>query len=222
MFFLLFVAFIADGQEFKVIRDTTDYVLKEVDSGYYYTHGVDAKNDFVIDSNIIKKKNGKFSLPLDNGKLWDLPSSFYNRKYSLTISDFYLGENKKIDYYLIKQDAGKLNEYWLVNKKAAKFKSKDERCEVFHSYPIFSPSNMLYGNVLDYSWNKEGCVEVWSLQNPDVIFSTKKWIWIRVPNEYTNSFKWIDDTKFLFSTNLYNREKQKYTNGKYYLIQIKK
>ena len=65
---LLQSASIANAQDFKVIKDTTDYILKEVDSIYYYTHGIEPKNDFVIDTTKIHKVKGVIRLPIDNGK----------------------------------------------------------------------------------------------------------------------------------------------------------
>jgi hypothetical protein len=57
-----------NAQDFKVIEETRDYILKECDSGYYYTYGLPMKDDFVIDTTVIHKKKKQCKLPLNNGK----------------------------------------------------------------------------------------------------------------------------------------------------------
>src|ERR1039458_6209663 len=65
---LNFLALMVNAQDFKVIEETKDYILKECDSVYYYSHGLPPKDDFVIDTTKIHKVNGVLKLPMDNGK----------------------------------------------------------------------------------------------------------------------------------------------------------
>ena len=51
------------AQNFKVIEETKDYILKVADSVYYYSHGLPPKEDFVGDTCCyhLKKKQIKIA-----------------------------------------------------------------------------------------------------------------------------------------------------------------
>jgi len=209
------MAIIANGQNFtkvsnfsKVIKDTNDYILKEVDSVYYYTYGNEPKNDFALDTIKIHKENGVLKLPLINGKLITFIDSLK------PIDDLHMcwydynGENGKLNYYLVSGHFYEWDFTYLINKRNGKI-------DTLETTPIFSPSDLFYG----YAYSNE---LTW---NNNVTFKnlkTNKTNKIILENELPQEFKWIDDYHFLFYTILYDKKTESFSVLKYYLVGIKK
>ena len=97
----LLLAFIVNGQNFKVIKENDDYILKEVDSVYYFTHGIEWKDNFVLDSLVVHKMNNLFKMPLDNGKVVELKDKFSKEQGNIEFYH-YNSDNKNSGFYLIK------------------------------------------------------------------------------------------------------------------------
>src|ERR1035438_5599323 len=115
--FLLQSVSITNAQDFKVIKDTKDYILKEVDSVYYYTHGIEPKNDFVIDTTKIHKVNGVLKLPLDNGQIFKL-KDIINKKNSNFSFYNYIGYNSRLNIYLAWEQIPRYDEgIWFIIHK---------------------------------------------------------------------------------------------------------
>ena len=197
---LFSVAFGVHAQDFKVIKETKDYILKECDSAYYYTHGLPPKDDFVIDTTKIHKVNGVLKLPLDNGK--EVVFRDENTIYS------YHGENKKQGYYLLDAMGLKhINFYYLIDKKNGMIDSLE--CNM----PIFSPT-------IFYAYNIDCYKKIGANLFFKNIKSNKK-ICLNLAGGAPFGIKWIDDFSFeLYTWNntnyIYN-----YPKDKYYLVQIK-
>jgi len=201
------MAIIADGQGIKVIKDTTDYVLKEVDSGYYYSHGVEAKNDFVIDTNKIHKVNGVLKLPLDNGKFVMFIDTITNPPWEGNHYYFYQGFNNILKNYQVGESAYEYGCWYLINIENGKI-------DTLFSPPIYSPSNLYYG----YSFSNM----IYEFRN--VTFknnNTNRKYKIEYEGVMTNGFKWIDDYSFLFYTYILPMNKFDKNSNKYYILEIK-
>src|ERR1017187_9829843 len=98
---LIIAASLANAQQLKVLKDTVDYKLMEVDSGYYYSHGIEMKNDLFLDTNIYKKKNGILRLPLLNGKFKELRDTSSNTNDKVYRTYVLIGEFGQIGYYFV-------------------------------------------------------------------------------------------------------------------------
>jgi hypothetical protein len=126
----------------------------------------------------------------------------------------YLGENKKYGYYLIKSFYRHFVMFDIINKDHGSFVS-------FDNFPIFSPNDLYYGNVVD-DWTRDKIgIEINNLSELNFDYNHKKRIKIAMPNEYANCLKWIDDSNFLFFTTLKEESKGICLPHKYYLVQIK-
>ena len=204
---LLQSAFITNAQDFKIIKDTDGYILKEVDSVYYYTHGIEPKNDFIIDTNKIHKVNGVLKLPLDNGT-WlryrdTLDFSEGRERYE------YEGFNKKINCYLVNNEGWEWWYEYLISKATGQI-------DTIGYHPIYSPSYKFCGYFLNmYNLGSFGNVAFKNI-------NSKKEIKINFEKELPNGIKWIDDNSFLFYSDLWNNDSNKVLYKKYYLVQIKK
>ena len=211
---LNFLVLMVNAQELQFIEETKDYILKECDSVYYYSHGLPPKDDFVLDTTKIHKVNGVLTLPLDNGKEVEVKNTeSYGKKPSKKF-ELYFGENKMSGYYLLGESleegdvCGYGNVYYLVNKRNGKVESVGR-------YPFFSPTNLFFGFIfLKNYWLEKGGIKYINLQS-------KKTSKIRLKKGLPIEFKWLDDRSFLFSTISWIGTKQELTIMKYYLVQIK-
>jgi len=194
-------------QEFKVIEETKDYILKECDSGYYYSHGMKEKNLFKVDSSLLFMENGLHKLKMGNGKFATLkgPESFKSPE-DLKFDEYY-GYNKKAGYYLFRTSLGEPDIFYLTD-------DKNEYIEFAIESPLISPGFKYYYKGLFARYNGMNGIEV-------VNFKTKKKIQIKTTDEFLHQIKWINDDYFLFYTNHFDQ-----SNGwkhviTYYLVQIK-
>ena len=204
----LLLAYIVNGQDFKVIKETDDYILKEVDSGYYYNHEIKAKNNFVFDTTNIHKVDGVLRLPLDNGK--EVVFKDTMDMTHLDIRNYKLIENNnKLNSYMIEGDFYERGAYYLINKKTGLI-------DTLYGKPIYSPSNKFYGYT--FAYKIETFISEVRFKN---IISNKKNI-ITFDYELPYKLKWIDDNTFIFYTNYWNTPAYKILYNKYYLVEIKK
>ena len=184
-FSLNLLAFISNAQDFKVIEETKDYILKECDSVYYYTHGLPPKDDFVIDTTKINKINGVLKLPLDNGKevvfknriteRWD--SGKYKGLGDL-LEEYY---SKNLNMYAIFQYESCLPIY-LINKQNGDIDTVS--CKI----PIFSPTNLYYFYC--------ACCCKASSNQKNIFFKkviSRKKIGLDFYGSYPDYFNWVDD-----------------------------
>lgn len=188
------------AQNFKVIEETKDYILKECDSAYYYSHGLPPKDDFVIDTTKIHKVNGILKLPLDNGKevVFRDTSSIYS----------YHGENKKKGYYLL--DGMQRNHkifYYLIDNKNGIIDSLE--CNM----PLFSPTIFYAYNINCYKTTRENLFFKNTKSNMKIS--------LRLDGVNPYGLKWIDDFSFEFYTWNNANYIMNYPIDKYYLVQIK-
>ncbi len=197
---LLFVAINLPAQNLKVIKETDDYILKECDSVFYYTHGMEPKDDFVLDTTKIHKVNGVLKLPLDNGKevvfrdhesLDEGPFIYYN----------YKGENKKAGHYLIDESLPDLYYGYLVNTKTGTI-------DTIEKEPTYSPKYKSYAYcVVHIGYVLQGYLIFKNIKSDN---ETR----IELNHELPYMLNWINEKSFVFYT--YDGTKRKY-----YLVQIK-
>ncbi len=204
---LLFVAINLPAQDFKVIEETKDYILKVADSGYYYAHGLPPKDDFVLDTTKIHKVNGVLKLPLDNGKEVVFRDTYDTNDYA----DFgytYKGFNKKANCYLVlglhKIDFIK---YLLVYKTNGNI----DTCRM---NPVYSPKVKNYGYFIIEEYPEGGNIIFKNLK-------TQKTVKIKINKEFPVDFRWIDNKKFVFYTCHWNDPHKHIKLREYYLVQIK-
>ncbi len=208
---VIIAASLANAQQLKVIKDTVDYKLMEVDSGYFYSHGIEKKNDFILDTSIIKKKNGILRLPLLNGKFKEFKDSLMLDTFNWDKKEYvYSGENKRLKCYLVIGNYWESSGYFLIDKNNGE---KD----FLNNMPNYSPSYIYYGYCFFYHMDDpmKGVVIVENLK-------TKKIIRLFLDKQDPTHFKWIDDYKFLFKTDVIGGEEYKETKDKYFLVEIKK
>ncbi len=204
---LFFLAINANAQDFKVIEETKDYILKEVDSAYYYSHGLPPKDDFIIDTTKIKKVNGVLKLPLDNGKEVVFTNNLDNPDIDYQ-QYMYLGYDKDIKYFLVIQKLVNIR-HLLVNQKNGIIDTS-----LFDSF-IFSPSKLFYAY-----FSAEYITSYFEL----VFFkniNTGNVIKIKLNNEAYDQILWKDDFSFMFYSKFYDRIIKEWIIKKYYLLQIK-
>ncbi len=201
------MAFNGNAQNFKVIEETKDYILKECDSGYYYSHGLPPKDDFVIDTTKIHKVNGVLKLPLDNGKEVVFRDEGNEPNYMIR-KNSYGGKNRKWNYFLVNSnfyDEGGFS--LLIN-------SKNGATDTVFDKPVFSPNAIHYG--YDYSSYMGGDIYV-CYKN----LNQNKAYKILMEDLAPMNIKWLNDYSFIFIGNLPDFMVTKYKHKKYYLVQIK-
>ena len=213
---LWLLAFIGNAQDFKIIEETKDYILKVADSVYYYTHGLPPKDDFVIDTTLNKDFLGMPYFKLDNGKNFGIAIIYYNclKQDTIGLKIFYY-LNKKFGYYLYADNKNYKDSFLLINRHNGNY-------EYVKGVPHFSPEGKYYGyNFLNKQTSEMNlCIKK---------FNKKKSILLNIGNKVTRLFntgiyiKWIDDYSFLFKSKfeatVYFKDKK--IQDKYYLIQIK-
>ena len=195
------------AQQFKVIKDTTDYVLKEVNSDYYSTHGFEASNDFVKDSTVNYKYLGIVKIPLDNGKFVAFNDTF-TYEVRQWISYFYEGYSAALNCYLIKQGGTDRDHWFLVNKSSG-------TKEFISDKPNYSPQKIVDGYCVGYNEKASlGSIKFAS-------FKTGNSTLITVNNKSPYGLKWIDDKSFLFETDCMNKKHFPVKECGFYLVEIK-
>ena len=208
LFFTLnFLVLMVNAQDFKVIEETKDYILKECDSGYYYSHGLPMKDDFVKDTSLRKVDDGEWNLPLDNGKEIELIG--LSKKHRSKNKTFYLdGYDSLHRNYLLRVQLLEGLEWLLINKVNGKI-------DTLFGIPIYSPSGLFYGSSIFLS----NYLPVKFLIFVNSI--TNNGIGVYVKDESPFDIKWLNDYSALFYTTWAYTS----TNGlhpkKYYLVQIK-
>jgi hypothetical protein len=202
------MAIIGDGQGIKVIKDTTDYILKEVDSVYYYTHGVGEKDGFVLDTMKIHKEKGVLRLPLDNGKMITFIDSLKPIDETNISSYVYKGENRKLNYYLVTGNFYELQTTYLINKRNGK-------TDTLENTPIFSPSDLFYG--YSYSDNLDMKQNI-TYKN----IKENKTVKINMGDDIAGEFKWLNDYQFMYSYYTFDNAIEMYSIVKYMLVTIRK
>jgi hypothetical protein len=209
--YLIIAATLANAQQFKVLKDTNDYKLMEVDSGYYYSHGVECKKDFILDTTVIKKKNGVLRLPLLNGNFKEFKDTLVLDTFNFERAVYeYKGENKKFKLYLIIAGLTEFLSYGLIDEK-------NGDADWIDRMPCFSPNNSYYGYCFFNPYSVPMSGGVFFKEH-----KTKKQVRINTENKSADNFKWINDYSFLYSSIVSGS----YDNGdlmyKYFLVEIKK
>ena len=208
---LIIAESLANAQQFKVLKDTVDYKLMEVDSGYFYSHGIENKNEFIIDTTDIKKKDGLLSLFLLNGIVKVFKDTLAADTFNFARAvHLYNGENKKLKLYLIHDERSEFFGYVLIDE------SNGEE-EWLNNVPYFSSSYSYFGyNFFDpYSDPMSGGVYFEDIK-------TKKSVRIELENRNADHFKWIDDNKFLYTSIVSGSFDNNDLVYKYFLVEIKK
>jgi len=209
--YLIIAASLANAQQFKVLIDNLDYKLMEVDSGYYVSHGMESKEDLILDTSIIKKKNGILRLPLLNGKTIEFKDTLDYETDQASRSYFYLGEIKKKEVYIIQEGwhyddstimidkrTGMMDTLWTLGK--------------FSSYPL--------SNVAEYYFYPQAGTH-FAIYN----LITRHGIFIVIPMMTFFNFdsvKWLNENSFLCKTEVYDPTISEELILKYFLVEIKK
>ncbi len=197
---LLFAAINLPAQEFKIIKDTTDYILKEVNMDFYNRYLKEDIINFNRDTPAIKKVKGVLLLPLDNGKqitLVDSPGA-YNEAYKYFDYNAYY---KKANVYFIMMHSNHGAGMYYVNKY-------DGKIDTLDNIPYYSPSISYYGYCDPARGNRtSGYVKFKNLK-------TGKATKIDMREELTSDFRWVNDQAFVFYTDLNSKKR-------YYLVEIK-
>ena len=184
-----------------VIEETKDYILKECDSVYYYSHGLPPKDDFVLDTTKIHKVNGVLKLPLDNGKEVVF-RDIWNKK--IEVNEYlYRGINKSLGYYLVEGIIGEWEENYLINTKNGVIDSIQRK-------PNFSLSGIYFGYCYYFYVTMEANVRFKNIKK-------NKTCKITLENEGQAGFKWLNDNSFLFISSNFTLN----SKNKYYKVQIK-
>ncbi len=225
---LILTASLANAQQFKVIKDTVDYKLMDVDSGYFYSHGIEAKKQLLVgggsiktSGDILKKRRGTYKIHLDNGKTLVLKDStykkgqYYELRYYFIKDDMWdYGENKRDGYYLFDKLVYQNKwSYLLVNKN-------NGIIDTLNGKPFFSPNCKVYAyNHKDHSSN----VSIIKFKNllTGQVSSFELGIEIPFPIRSISNFKWIDDYSLMFCTVPNGMHRYNMHEEKYYLLQIK-
>jgi hypothetical protein len=208
---LIIAASLANAQQFKVIKDTKEYKLMEVSSSYYNSHGIELKNDFAIDTSVIKKKNGVLRLPLLNGEFKEFNDTLaFDTINKKRIVYTYKGENKRLKLFLLYAEQNPVAEYYLINEKNGEVDKSS-------GMPYFSSSNKFYAN----SYLRHGSEPI----SAGVYFENledKATICINMDSHYAYNFKWIDDYTFLFRIVVPNSLNNGDEVKRYFLVKAKK
>jgi hypothetical protein len=195
------------SQDFKVIGETKDYILKECDSVYYYSHGLPPKDDFVLDTAINNHKNGILKLALNNGKYIEFGDTLTLEHLGEILTCNYYGLNKINGCYLVGIY------YCCMDFRAYLINNSYGYIDTLENLPSFSPSNeRCINNFVEYKPYEEGIV----LRD----IKTKNIFRVILNNKYekvcrawiTYQYKWINNESVLIKTSPFN---------KYYLVQIK-
>jgi len=205
---------IADGQEFKVIKETNDYILKELDSGYYSTHGIRAKNGFVRDKKKTYKENGILRLPLNNGKFLEYRDSILvSTNYPKGICGLEMVD-KQHGFYIVDKWYGNNDGYRvLINMDNGK-------TELINYTPSLSVDSNRYGYIFRTIKSKKWFVKSINLKtNKSITIPLGKDL--RCDMGYFNNLKWIDEKTFIYNTAYFDEKKKKDSPFKYYLVEIK-
>ena len=179
-------------------------MLKEVDSVYYYSHGIEPNNDFVIDTTKIHKVNGVLKLPLDNGKSLEFKDKITNDANLVFYR--YEGENKKFGFYLLDRSMADWYFKLFINRTNGKI-------DTINNVPTYSPSFIYYVYQIEHL--PGGALIIKSI-------NTNKETRIEFEYGITYGLKWIDDKSFIFYFIYWDRPDIGWTSNKYYLVQIKK
>lgn len=214
LLFLLFMAFIANAQDFKVIKDTTDYVLKEVDSGYFYTYGIKEKYVFDEDYEGINFENGILKLSIENGKFVEIinkDSINKNRKpYPYNKSNIYVVKSKRLKKYWVTDFYQTFKGHYLINMENGTIDTLDDA-------PTYSPSFLYYGYCYYQYSDPNYRYVLFKNVNTGVV---NKIYW-KEEDEEPFRFRWLDDKSFMFDSNFSNLPKHNFIRHKYYLVEIK-
>lgn len=211
------------AQNVKVLKATADYILKDVDSTFAATHGMESKNDFVIDTNINNHKNGILKLPLNNGKYAEFGDTLTLEMLGNIMLCLYQGENKKNGHYMVKIDYYIGNFiYYLVDKSSGKVDTLNKTNSNFDE-PSFSPSSMVCTyNFVNIEKGNAGIM----VKN----LKTNKTIQITLFNNLNRrnynsqgcyKYRWITDDSLLVYKDTYYTENNKWINQNCYLVEIK-
>ena len=209
--YLIIAASLANAQQFKVIKESGYYKLMLVDSGYFFSHGIENKKDFILDTNKIKKKDGVLRLPLLNGKEIVLKDTLGNPWIVKVKEYFYKGENTKLGYYFIGVNLFETSEEYLINKS-------NGRIDTLDNMPVYSPSYLFYTYGIVNHLTTVSAIAIKNLQSNS---------YASIDFDYHLPFelkliKWINDYSFLCWIMLTNENGSKDLGNKYFLIEIKK
>ncbi len=204
---LLFLAFNANAQNFKVIEETKDYILKECDSAYYYTHGIEQKDEFEYDTTLIHLNEMVPYVLMDDGKKQAIFEYNCLQKNNPNFNVRYL-VNKRSGYYLYSYTDGNKTSYELINKR----NGKSERLEC--NKPLFSPDNLFYAYNIDCY--KTGGNKVFYKNT-----KSKGAVGFSFFSGAPMGLKWINNYSFMFWAAPDNRENSYLNLKKYYLVKIK-
>jgi hypothetical protein len=177
-----------------------------VDSVYYYTHGIEPKNDFVIDTTKIHKVNSVISLHLDNGK--DVKFIDNNTNDANMVYYRYEGENKKFGFYLLDRSMADLYFKLMINEKNGEI-------DTLNNVSIFSPSFIYYASINPYNDQPGSFIVFKNIKSK----KSNRIEFIYGPNY---GLKWVDDKSFLFYFVYWDKPDVYWTPNTYYLVQIKK
>jgi len=207
---LLLSSLITNAQSFKVIQETDDYILKDIDSAYYWSQGTRPHDDFVIDSSKTYKANNVIKLPLDNGKFAEFHEELSNGVCCEKYFNYY-GENKKIGYYKVSSTEGLAIINYFVNKKNGTIDTLIEN-------PEFSPTNQYYVSLYaGWSHTHKSLVLFKNINtnNQSHLFLE------HIYPYYYNNVKWINNNTFIFRADTDDEKQHKMIAKKYFLLQIK-
>ena len=195
------------AQEFKIIKDTSDYILKEVDSAFYYSHGIKSKGMYGSDTNMIHKTNGVLTLPLDNGKYIELCDSF-NADYYPYVKRFdYYGLYKQAGCYLVEVYMSNNTKYFWIDKSNGEIDTTND-------YRYYSPNTNYYVNIRTVKFGNNGFISF-------VKHRTSLNSIINFNKESPVEIKWLNDQSFIVYSFQYPKDGiHKYLH-KYYLVEIK-
>jgi hypothetical protein len=208
LFSLLHLAIFVPAQNFKVIKETDDYILKECDSVFYYSHGIEPKDDFVLDTTKIHKVNGVLKLPLDNGKKVEL-------KDSLSIQYWQEKVYKSKNYYFVNEGA------YFINTKRYLVDKKNCNIEYVENIPIISPNSKYYGYCFINTNSAVSGVIFKNLLTNEITIDSLGYM-VAMEVNPSPIFKWINDNSFMYYTYWAKDIKFEFLPRKYYLVEIKK
>ena len=195
-------AFIYDGKEIKMLEQPKDYVLKAVDSVFYFTHGKESKNDFVIDSTVSHKTNGVISLTMDNGKVVEFKDGLYN-DYKIETVFSYAGENKKSGYYMVESN---YENTYIINKKT-------NAIDTLGGIPVTGPSFMK-NNYCFFNCNRHMCFFGFKISNVKNVF-------MMMALFLMDNYRWVNDHCILFKAKTDGEKPSEKNPVKYYLLEVK-
>ena len=211
---VIIAASLANAQQFKVIKDTVDYKLMEVDSGYFYSHGIEKNKDFVADTNKFKKKDGVLSIPLLTGKVIEFKDTFLvvaSESYSFYS---YEGENTRLGYYFVTISLIEGSRTYLIDKLKGVL-------DTIETVPNYSPTYMYYVYSMNNMETDQIGITYKNLQTNKVV----KFNFTDEPVRRDKQIKWINNNSFEYWISLYDPSSPiegKEGKNKYFLVEIKK